>query len=464
MSLEPRWWENARFLNFSSPKSRGLTLTGLSEKLDELGEWGFNAICMRSPYHGGVQYSGLDVIDYYTVDPALGTLDDFDELIYESHKRDIAVISFLNLGYAAVSFPPFVTACDDVKAGVDSPESRWFVWSDTKSAELDRSHMPFFLNDTEGSWRFNERVGKYVWVRWPGDVSQEDMPQFNFGKVAWQEECRRVVRFWMERGIDGMMVDAVPDYTNCTFEINNSTITDVVHEFPNTFVLPEGAGIRNDPVPWITEGHYDGVIDYGIATGRRWEQAITIALKTGNPRGIEIKLRLYRDRVVAAGGVTWANPRLMSVTKDKLSPAQMLLEVVTLATVGELIVVHDDIFEPVWPTGFETKLREIVKAQRDYPALRATGPRRRLPTINDSLFYAFLRTPPDGKAARDQEVLVVFNFQNSYRVMEVYLDWEAQLTDIFSMERRATERTLQLSLPPYGYGIFEVDRKGSRPT
>ena len=149
MSLEPRWWENARFLNFSSPKSRGLTLTGLTEKLDELKDWSFNAICMRSPYRGGVQYSGLDVIDYYTVDPALGILDDFDELIYESHRRDIAVISFLNLGYAAVSFPPFVKACDDVKAGVDSPESRWFVWSDTKSAELDRSHMPFFLNDTD---------------------------------------------------------------------------------------------------------------------------------------------------------------------------------------------------------------------------------------------------------------------------------------------------------------------------
>lgn len=465
MSLKPRWWEDATLLNFSTPKAGGRTAAEITEMLATLVEWGFNAICMRSPYHGGVQYSGLDVIDYYTVDPALGTMEELEALIDECHKRDIAVIQFLNLGYAAVNFPPFLKACDDVKAGVDSTESRWFLWSDSRSTELDRSHMPFFLNDTWGSWEYCERAGKYVWVRWPGDVSQEVMPQFNFGEEAWQEECRKAVRFWMDRGIDGMMVDAVPEYTDCTWEINNSTITDVIHEYPNTFVLPEGSGIVNDPVPWITEGHYDSVIDYGIARVDGSRLSLPIALEKNNPRGIEIKLRLYRDRVVAAGGVTWANPRLMSMPKDRLSPAQMLLEVATLATVGELMVLGNSIFEPIWPSGFETKLKEIVRARQDYPALRAAGRRRRLPTINDSLFYAFLRTTPEGvpagAPAKDQELLVVLNFQSASRVMEVYLDWEAELTDIFTMERRATKRTLQLSLPPYGYKIFEVETKSN---
>ena len=250
MSIEQRWWENATLLNVSAPKAVGRTLADITEKLDAIVDWGFNAICMRSPYHGGVQYSGLDVVDLYTVDPAIGTMDDFDKLVAECHRRDIPIIQFLNLGYAAVRFPPFLKACDDVRAGVDSPESRWFLWSDSRSTELDRSHLPFFLNDTWGNWRFNERAGKYVWVRWPGDISQEDMPQFNFGDGGWQEECRKAVRFWMDRGIDGMMIDAVPEYVDCTFEINNSTMTDVIHEYPNTFVLPEGSGIVNDPVPW----------------------------------------------------------------------------------------------------------------------------------------------------------------------------------------------------------------------
>lgn len=458
MSIEQRWWENATLLNFSAPKASGRKITDITESLDTLVQWGFSAMCMRSPYHGGVQYSGLDIVDLYTVDPAIGTMEDFDKLIAECHRRDIAVIQFLNLGYAAVKFKPYLKACDDVKAGVDSPESRWFLWSDTPSTELDRSHSPFFLNDTFGSWWFKEKAGKYVWVRWPGDVTQEDMPQFNFGDEGWQEECRKAVRFWMDRGIDGMMIDAVPEYANCNFEINNSTMTDVIHEYPNTFVLPEGSGILNDPVPWITEGHYDSVIDYGIATGRRWEQMITKALESGNPNWIEIKLRLYRDRVVAAGGVTWATPRLMSMTKDRLSPPQMLLEAVTLATIGELMVVHDSIFESIWPADFLTKLKEIVQARQDYPALRATGYRRRLPTINNNLFYAFLRTPPDSKPAGGPEILVVLNFQSRARTMEVYLDWEAELVDIFSKEGCAAKKTLELSIPPYGYKIFEVHR------
>ena len=436
--------------------------------VDEVKEWGFNAICMGIPYHGGIQYSGLDVLDYYAVDPALGSIDDFDDLVTACHDRDVAVTAFLNLGYAAMEFPPFVRACDDVKAGVDSPESRWFVWSDTKSAELDRSQLPFFLNDVEGSWRFSERAGKYFWVRWFGKSGDEDLPQFNYGEESWQEECRKVVRFWMDRGIDGIMVDAVPEYTNCTWEVNNSTITDVVHEYPNAFVLPEGAGIRSDPVAWITDGHYDSVQDYGIATGRRWEQAIRLALESGNPKGIEIKLRLYRDRVVKPGGVTWARVRgswgsgdgggpalrVMGGTTGNLSPAQMLLEVVTLATVGELFVASDRIFEPIWSTTFLSRHKEIMRARQKYPALRAMGSRRRLPTHDDSRYYAFLRAPTAG----DQLLLVVLNFQSEDRNIKVYLDWEAELIDIFSRKHQKVKKTLKLSLPPYGYGIFEVHR------
>ena len=468
MSLKPRWWENATMMYFTSPKFKGRTLKKMIEIVDKVKEWDFNAVCMGIPYHGGMQYSGLDVLDYYAVDPALGTMDDFEEIVTVCHDTDIAVTAFLNLGYAATEFPSFVRACDDVKAGVDSPESRWFLWSDTNSAELDRSQLPFFLNDVEGSWRFSDRAGKYFWVRWRGKTGGEDLPQFNYGEESWQEECRRVVRFWMDRGIDGIMVDAVPEYTNCTWAVNNSTITDVVHEYPNSFVLPEGAGIRSDPVAWITHGHYDSVQDYGIATGRRWEQSIRLALEGGNPTGIEIKLRLYRDRVAKAGGVTWARVRgswgsgdgggpalqVMGETTGNLSPAQMLLEVVTLATVGELFVASDRIFEPMWSTWFQSQHKEIMKARQKYPALCATGSRRRLPTNNDSRYYAFLRA----STTENEMLLVVLNFQSEDAMIEVHLDWGTELVDIFSGKHQKVEKTLELPLPPYGYSIFEVHR------
>ena len=452
MSLKSRWWESATLLKLWHPKAKGRTLKNITGMLDTICDWGFNSILPGAPYHGGMQYYGLDVIDYYTVDPALGDMDDFQELVEECHNRGIAVVVLMNLGYSALKFPAFQKACDDVAAGIDSPESRWFVWSDDNFAELDRSQVPYFMSDIMGHWQYSERAGKYYWVKWRGEYGDEDMPQFNFAEPTWQEECRKAVRFWMEQGVDGMVIDAANEYNNCSWEINNSTITDVVHEYPNTFVLPEGAGKRNDPAAWITEGHYDSIFNYAIVTHRPWEQVIVRALEDGNPKGIEYNLRWYRDRVVAAGGVTWAHPVWMENKSERLTLRQMMLEAVTLATVGELLNVSDIIYDEVLPSNFLAELKKIIKTRTDYPALGPTGFRRRLPTNNDNLYYAFLRQAPLG----EQTMLVVLNFRNEHRVMQVYLDTPAELIDVFSDNRQKVTGTLQLSLPPYGYRIFNV--------
>ena len=251
-----------------------------------------------------------------------------------------------------------------------------------------------------------------------------------------------------------MIIDAAPEYNNSSWEIDNSTITDVVHEYPNTFVLPEGAGKRSDPAAWITDGHYDGVMDYAIGTHRYWEQVVIQAMESGNPKGIEYNLRWCRDRVVKEGGVTWAHPQWIVNPTLKLSPEKMLLEAAVLATVGQLFVVYDGIFSPSMPASVVSGLRDLVAARRDYPALCAAGPRRRLPTFNDNLYYAFLRSTPVG----NQEMMAVFNFQAEYRVLQVYIDKAADLIDIATKDRQHVDDVLQLSLPPFGYKIYEVVR------
>ena len=455
MSGNNRWWENATVINFFSPKARGRTLKDIIEMLDDVCDWGFNAVWMGIPYHGGVQYYGLDVIDFFSVDPAIGSMEDFKELVFECHARKLQVLAAFNLGYSAMDFPQFTKACDDVMAGVDSPESRWFVWSDDRQTELDRSGVPFFMNDVVGDWHYSERGGKYYWVKWQGEKGDVNMPNFNYGDPGWQEECTKVIRFWMDTGIDGMIVDAVNWYTNCTWKINNETISDVVHERPNSFVLPEGGGgFEDDPVQWITHGHYDSVMDYGLSCWWRGTNAIKQAMQSGNPVGIESTLRRYRDRVVAAGGVTWAGLEWAWSSKGGRSIEQMFLETVVLATVGELFVGHEALLELPWSAEHLSKLKAIIKARSEYPALGALGPRRRLPTYNDKLYYAYLRSTPSG----DQEMLVVLNFQSEHRVTRVYMDEPAELTDIFGGGRQTATSTLQLSLPPFGYKIFEVKR------
>jgi len=409
----------------------------------------------KIPYHGGLQYGGLDIIDFYAVDPALGTMDDFAELIQECHARGLKVLAAFNLGYSAMDFPQFLKACDDVKAGVDSDESRWFVWSDDKHTELDRSGVPFFMNDVDGYWYFSERASKYYWVKWPGEKGDVNMPNFNYGEPTWQEECRKVIRFWMDTGLDGMIVDAVNWYTNCTWEINNSTISDVVHERPGTFALPEGGGgFQDDPVKWITDGHYDSVMDYGLSCWWLGVNATKKAIETGNPRGIEAALRKYRDRVVGAGGVSWAECEWAWKGQVDLTPEQMLLDAVVRATVGELFVGHEHMLELSWSSEFASRLKAIIQARSEYPALGALGSRRKLPTYNDNLYYAYLRSTPSG----DQEMLIVLNFQSEHRVTQVYMVRPAELTDIFDGSKETVTSKLQLALPPFGYRIFEVER------
>jgi len=452
IALPESWWEHCSGVMRFGPKMRGETIRDIINRLDEAKDWGFDAINMGVPYHGGIQYGGLDVIDYYSVDPAIGAMDDLQELIRLCHEKGLAIIAAFNFGYAAMEFPPFLKACDDVKAGVDSREVHWFLWSDTGTEELDRSHLPFFRNDITGYWHYSERARKYYWVNWPGQDREVNMPQFHFGDPAWQEECKRVVRFWMDTGIDGMVIDAVNWYLNCDWEINNATMTDIVRAYPNKFVQPEGAGgFKDDPVPWITKGKYNCLQDYEMACWWAGHNVIAGALESGNPTAIERALRVFRDRVVAAGGVTWLNPGWRrGGLEQKFTPAQKLLEAVTLATEGELLVGSEMMLDLPWPKELTSKLKEMIRAVRAYSALQATGARKKLLTNNDTKYYAFMRTSKD----EDQKVLVILNFQPNHRRIRVRLEEPARLTDIFTQKQTSVNEELEVALPPYGYGIY----------
>ena len=453
--LPDNWWEQSSGVMGFRLKPQGKTLRDVIARLDEVKEWGFDAISLGIPYHGGIQYGGLDVMDYFAVDPAVGTMDDLQELVGQCHARGLAVIGAFNLGYSAMEYPPFLKACDDVRNGIDSQEVHWFLWSDTGMEELDRSLVPFFRQDIHGYWHYSERAGKYYWVKWAGADGEENMPQFNFGDPVWQEECKRVMTFWMDTGIDGMVIDAVNWYLNCTWEINNATMTDIVHQYPNKFVQPEGAGgFKDDPVPWITKGKYNCLQDYEVATWWTGRDVIGRAIETGNPVPIEWALRTFRDRVVDAGGVTWLYPSWGRGGGSSPTPEQMLLSAATLATVGELFVGREMMLDLRWPPELLARLRDLIKARQEYPALNAVGSRKKLPTHNDQLFYAFLRTSASG----DQEMLVVLNFQRRHRLVRVRMGRPATLTDISTQKRVSVTNRLELSLPPYGYRIYLVER------
>jgi len=446
--LSNRWWEKAAAIARPYLKSHGQTLYDLTAALDDYQARGIDTLEVFAPFEGGVCYNGLDTLDYYKIDPAIGTRADLTRLVQAAHARQMAVILFINLGYGHEQFPAFLKACDDVRAGVDSPETRMFVWSETGQDTMDRSLAPHFMNDLHGNWRWNERAQKYFWVKWEGERGGYHLPQFNFGDPGWQAESRRIIDYWLQTGIDGMVIDAVNWYIDCNWQITRYSMTDLLNQAQNQFSQPEGAGgFKDDPVPWVREGGFNCIMDYSIKLWREGVDVIRDAVLAGDPRPIEAALRSYRDRVVAAGGICYIDPPNL---EDRPLPAR-LLGAAAVATIGELLILIGDQLAEADPA-YQAGLTGLLEARRRYPALSAGGERIHLVTQDDSRFYAFLRRLPG-----EETMLVVLNFQPAGQKVQVNLAGQPvqKITGITSgLSQPVSSQSIEIELPAYGYAIL----------
>jgi glycosidase len=459
--LPPLWWEAAAAIARPYLKSRGFRLQDVAASLDDYQRRGIDTLEIFAPCRGGVCYNGLDTLDFYQIDPAIGTMEDFKYLVSEAHSRKMAIILFLNLGYAHEQFPAFLRACDDVRLGIDSPETRMFLWSETGQDKMDRSRAPYFMNDSHGNWRWSERAGKYFWVMWEGEKGGYHLPQFNFGDPGWQAEVQRIIRYWLASGVDGMVIDAVNWYIDCTWEICRFSMTDAIREADNQFCQPEGAGgFRDDPLPWVEQGGWNCIMDYSIKLWWEGVDVIRDALRSGDPRPVEAALRRYRDRVVGAGGVCYIDPPSLA----DLPRAAQILGAALTASMGELVLLLGDLSLPAVPDSLEElgseaeqayrgELDRLLRLRRSHPALCAGGERRQVETSDDARCYAFQRH------SAGENLLAVFNFQSTPEVVSINLNGLslAALEDLFTGEQlEPAGKSLSLHLPAYGFRFFSI--------
>ena len=445
--LPGRWWETASGMVRPYLKAHGRTLNDLCADLEGYAAMGIDTIEVFAPFEGGLCYNGLDTLDYYKIDAAIGTQADFERLVSTAHQRGMAVVLFTNLGYGHEQFPAFLKACDDVRAGLDTPEVRMFCWSETGQERMDRSRAPYFMNDSHGNWRWSERAGKYFWVKWEGEQGGFHLPQFNFADPGWQAEVQRILAYWQQFGIDGWVIDAVNWYIGCDWEICRSSMTDVIAAGGSLFCQPEGAGgFRDDPLPWVAQGGWNCIMDYSIKLW--WEGVDTIAdaLRSGDPSGIEAALAGYRDRVVEAGGICYIDPPGL----EDLPIAARLLGAALTAAAGELLIL---IGEQAWPhpEAYRAGLSQLLRLRQRYPALCAGGARRQIPTSAGGC-YALLRERPG-----ETTVLAVFNLLPDPQSVPLDLAEAGAWRDLFSPEGIEAHSPLRVELDGYGYRFFALE-------
>ena len=465
--LPPCWYQKAAALKITTLKKNlryGHELStnpnDFSLQIDEIKAQGFQAIEIFAPAEGLRAYNGLDTKNFYRIDPELGTMDDFRLLVRIAHSKGIAAVIFLNVGYFSVEAPDWLEACRDKKAGRVTDKVQWFLWSDKPDAPWpptqDDTYYSQAAKDREKDywgWKYSELAGSYFWARWKAtapDRSAIPLPQMNWGAIEWRNEAERIVRYWMDTGIDGMLIDAPTCYPYQTWMHNRQHITNVVASYGNVLIEPEGG----KGTAWITEGGYNAAHDYGLSYVPDTYQSkppdvITQSVNSGNPRAIEMNLRAYRDHFAELGAVLYGRGFSIRTATD---PEKRRLQYAVLAGIGDLIVMGKDQGNP----GAEES--RIFHMKQMHPALHSTASRVRLRTDSDEQYYAILKTAQNGS----ERVVAVYNFQSSPRTVKVDLSGvdTPGLVDLESSEvkKRAENFTvpMEIDLPAYGYRFFNV--------
>ncbi|HET7146375.1 MAG TPA: alpha-amylase family protein [Gaiellaceae bacterium] len=171
---------------------------GLSRRLDYLDSLGVDAIWLAPFQPSPRRDAGYDVSDYYGVDPRFGSGGDFVEFMREADSRGIRVLIDLVVNHTSDRHPWFRAARDRA-----SPLHDWYVWSKKRPADW-RSGV-VFPGSQKGTWTFDSRAREYFFHRFYGF-----QPDLDMDNPRVREEVRRIMGFWLELGVAGFRVDAVP--------------------------------------------------------------------------------------------------------------------------------------------------------------------------------------------------------------------------------------------------------------
>jgi maltose alpha-D-glucosyltransferase/alpha-amylase len=184
-------------------------LQGLIEKLDYLSWLGVDCLWLLPFYSSPLRDGGYDIADFFTILPEYGKLGDAVRLMEEAHKRGIRIIADLVVNHTSDQHPWF----QESRQSRDNPRADWYVWDDEDKKYSDAR---IIFTDTERSnWAWDPNRQQYYWHRF-----FSHQPDLNYDNPEVQEAMIGILRFWLNLGLDGFRLDAVPylferEGTNC---------------------------------------------------------------------------------------------------------------------------------------------------------------------------------------------------------------------------------------------------------
>ncbi len=257
---DPLWYKDAIIYEihlraFYDSNADGIgDFPGLTQKLDYLRDLGVSCLWLLPFFPSPLKDDGYDISDYLSVHPMYGGMDDFKTFLAAAHERDFQVVIELVINHTSDQHSWFQTAR---RAPPGSPERDFYVWSDT-DRKFDGVRVIF--SDTEKSnWTWDPVAQAYYWHRF-----FSHQPDLNYDHPPVFEEVLKVVRYWLDLGVDGLRVDAVPylverEGTSCenlpeTHAIVKRLRQAIDSEYSNRMILAEANQWPTDVRPYFGEG------------------------------------------------------------------------------------------------------------------------------------------------------------------------------------------------------------------
>ena len=257
-----QWWKEAVVYqvyprSFNDANGDGIgDLKGITEKLPYLAKLGINVIWLSPVFDSPNVDNGYDISDYFAIMSDFGTMEDFDEMLETAHKHGIKILMDLVANHTSDQHPWF----KESRSSKDNPYRDYYIWKDPKGFDEDGNPIPpnNWASEFGGpAWEWDEATGQFYL-----HIFFKEQPDLNWENEKVREDLYSMVRWWLDKGVDGFRLDAIniiskpegfPDDPSTDFEKHTSSIP---------FVITNGTMVH----PWMKELTRETFSRYDVMT------------------------------------------------------------------------------------------------------------------------------------------------------------------------------------------------------
>ncbi len=201
--MNPAWWKEAIVYqvyprSFKDGNGDGVgDLRGIIEKLDYIQSLGVDAVWLNPIFKSPNDDGGYDISDYYSIQPEFGTMQDFNELLAGLHQRKLKLIMDLVLNHSSDEHPWF----QESRKSKDNPYRDYYFWKPGKQ-ESPPNNWPSFFGGS--AWQWDELTGEYYL-----HLFSRKQPDLNWENPVLRDEINKLMKFWLDKGVDGLRLDVI---------------------------------------------------------------------------------------------------------------------------------------------------------------------------------------------------------------------------------------------------------------